>query len=178
MSQPGPGTPNPWKVFAKARGLRFVGPSSVFVHERSNVLEGVIDDVALVVDACMEASRDRFVTHTRVTGRAVAPVPLRLAVQSRQGGAEIPDGALRGLDDPEFDKRFAVKATPAEPVRKMLGEDVRLALLRFPEPLVLQYDGGEARLFWEGVEKDVDTLALGTEVVLAACRFRRSGGYR
>jgi hypothetical protein len=178
MTQSRPGGADPWQIFARKRGLRFFEGSAVFVHERSHVLEGVIDDVALVVDTCMECSRDRFVAHTRVTGRAVAKVPMTVAVQTRQGPADVPEGALRSLDDPEFDERFVVKAAPAGPVRTLLGEDVRQALLRFAPPLVLLYDEGEARLFWEGHEKKLETLEVAADVILALCRFRRGGGYR
>jgi len=177
MTQRAPGGGDPWKLFARKRGLRHVGPSLLVVNERGHV-EGVVDDVLLVLDTCMESSRDRFVSHTRVTGRAVAPVPLRMAVQSRDGAAEVPEGALRSLEDPEFDERFVVKATPIDAVRALLGEDLRSALLRFREPLVLTYGAGEARLFWEGFEKELDTLELAADIVLATCRFRGSGGYR
>jgi hypothetical protein len=63
-------------------------------------------------------------------------------------------------------------------VRALLGEGLRGALLRFPEPLFLTYDGGETRLIWEGEEGDDVTLGLAADIVLAACRFRAAGGYR
>jgi hypothetical protein len=175
---PGDGPkPDAWRLLARKRALRYVGPSLLVVSDQAHV-EGVIDDVAIVVDTCMESSRDRFALHTRVTGRAVAPLPMRMAVQSRSGQAEPPEGALQGLGEPDFDQRFSVKAAPAGPARSLLGEDVRVALLRFPEPLVLMYAHGEARLFWEGRERELETLETAADIVLATCRFRAAGGYR
>jgi hypothetical protein len=177
MTQRAPANPDPWRLLARRRGLRYVGPSLLVVNDRAH-LEGVIDDVALVVDTCMECSRDRFVGHTRVTGQAVARLPIRVAAQSRDTRADPPDGALPGLDDPGFDERFVVKATPPKPVRDVLGDEVRHALVRFPEPLVLTYGEGEVRLFWEGLEKKLETLEMAAEIVLAVCRFRPAAGYR
>jgi hypothetical protein len=168
-----------------------VAPSPVFVEQRSRVLHGVVDGVPIVIDTCREASRVHFVPHTRVTGRAVAPVALRLSVQTRQE-LEAPESEafaerparVTTPDDPDFEQRFVVRASapdstrPPAQIRALLGEELRAALVRFPEPLLLTYEAGETRLLWEGEENDDVALGLGAEIVLAACRFRPATGYR
>src|SRR5579859_1844697 len=144
-----------WQSFAYTRGLRFVPPSAAFVNERTRLIEGIVEDVPLVVDTCMESSRDRFVTHTRVSGRAVAPAPTLIAVQSRLTRVTPAPGSLRGLGEPDFDERFFVKAVPAPTARLVLDDGTRLALVRFPKPLMFTYNAGEARVFWEGEEAEV-----------------------
>jgi hypothetical protein len=126
-----------------------------------------------------------------VTGRAVAPVPVRVAVQSRLDRQDVQTALddrdfriLRTPDDPEFEERFFTRAAVPESAdalaqaRALLGEELRAALSRFPEPLVMTYDAGETRLFWEGEERDETRLELGADIVLAACRFRRATAYR
>jgi hypothetical protein len=167
-----------WSAFARARKLRDSAPVNGLVERRARVLEGVLDDVPLVVDLCMESSLDRFVHHTRVTGRVVAPLETQIAVLTRHALVDPPRGRLVALGDREFDARFYVKASPVEPAFKVLSDAVRDSLLRFPHPLMFVYERDAARLFWEGIEADAATLESAAQAILAACAFRPAAAYR
>jgi hypothetical protein len=168
-----------WAAFAYARGLRYVPPTTTLLEGRGRVVEGVEDDVALVLDTCMESSRDRFVAHTRITGKAVAPVEARVAILTKQDRVDPPYGCIEGLGEAVFDERFYVKCDPASVLRKIVDDDVLRAMLRFPQPMLFTYDGELGRMHWEGEERELETLQLAADVILAACRWKRGqAGYR
>jgi hypothetical protein len=173
-----PRSVDPWSAFARARRLRDNAPRSGLVERRARILEGVLDDVPVVVDVCMESSLDRFVPHTRVSGRVVAPVETQIAVVTRHPLVEPPLGQLVELGDREFDGRFYVKASPIEPAFKVLGDLLRGSLLGFPHPLMFTYERDMARLFWEGFETDPAALESAAQAILAACSFRPARAYR
>ncbi len=165
-----------WRQFALARGLRYEPPGGARVERQRGWIEGVIDDVPLVFDTCLESSRDRAALHTRVTGSAVSVIEARVSVASRTG-IEPPVRA-EPVGDAEFDARFYVVGSPTDAARGVLDEPLRAFLLDFTPSLWFTYDGGTARLFWEGEERDPNTLGKAADVVVAACRFRRAAGYR
>jgi hypothetical protein len=170
--------PDPWSELARAHGLRDTRVTDGFVDRRARVLEGIVDEVPLVIDTCMESSRDRFVPHTRVSGRVIAPVATQISVLTRDPLVEPPQGRLVELGDRDFEGRFFVKADPPEPAIRVMGEDLRGRLLGFPHPLMFIYERDMARLFWEGREADVVTLGLALDAVVAACSFRVAVAYR
>jgi hypothetical protein len=167
-----------WSAFARAHKLRDSSPSSGLIEQRVRVLEGILKDVPIVVDMCMESSLDRFVPHTRVSGRVVAPLETQIAIVTRHPRVEPPRGRLVELGDREFDRHFYTKANPSDLASLILAAPLRGALLGFPRALMFTYEGESARLFWEGREKDAATLELATDAVLAACAFRPLGAYR
>jgi hypothetical protein len=182
VSPPSPSNPprsiDAWSAFARARKLRDSAPTPGLVERRVRVLEGVLDDVPIVVDICMESSLDRFVPHTRVTGRILAPVGTQIAILTRHELVEPPRGELLSVGDREFDGRFYVKANPIGPAFTVLRDQLRATLLGFPHALMFTYERDAARLFWEGLESEPATLDLATEAVLAACTFRPAAAYR
>lgn len=171
-----------WREYAQTYGLELVPPGA-FVESRSPLVQGVIDGIEVRLDLHDVRSGDRRVPITRL--RATAPAPSDAALRVELRSPDLPeDASTMPTLDAEFDATFVVQVRGDDDARRraarLLGDDVRAALLRVDRPgLRLDVDGGDIELSWRGAERSLATLDAASEALLAVARFRPgAAGYR
>jgi hypothetical protein len=91
--------------------------------------------------------------------------------------ATISAHALPDTGDDDFDAHFFLRGTDPKVAERLLTQDVRQALMRFPLGICIAYDNGEISLVWSG-DGVIDVLAVDAacEIILAASTTRPSAG--
>jgi hypothetical protein len=166
-----------WQRYAWGKRFRFRPASGQWPRARSPRVEGRVDGVDLVIEACTITIRGRPRPCTRVWGRAAEPYPARVLVSSDPRlvqGPGVHDLEPVRLGDPFFDHALAVRTSSGDAACRLLPPPVRRALQgllssTYRLALVFTVDDGDVSLTWLGEETRPAMLDEVCTVVAHAC---------
>jgi len=176
-----------WQRYAWSKRFRFRPASGEWPRARSPRIEGRVEDIDVVIEACTITVRGWPQPCTRVWARSMSAFPARLIVSSDSRllqGPGVGDLDRVRTGDAWFDHALAVRASSADAAARWLPARVRRDLQAFLstgyKPAVsLQVNGREVSLIVLGEETRPATLDEACGVVARACAAaERSGGYR
>jgi hypothetical protein len=166
-----------WERYAWSKRFRFRAASGEWPHARSPRIEGRVDDIDVVIEACSMTIRGSPRPCTRVWARTAVPYPARVIVSSDARlvqGPGVHDLEPLRMGDPFFDHALTVRASSADAACRMLPPPVRrdlqgLLSAAYRPALVLQVDDCEVSLTWLGEETRPAMLDEACGVVARAC---------
>jgi hypothetical protein len=166
-----------WQRYAWSRRLRFRPARGEWPHARAPRIEGRIEDIDLVIEACAMTIRGAPRPCTRVWARSAVPSPARVVVSSDPRlvqGPGVHDLEPMALGDPAFDRQLAVRASSGDAACRLLAPPLRRSLegllgTSYRVALVLNFDDGEVSLTWLGEETRPAMLDEACAVVARAC---------
>jgi hypothetical protein len=172
-----------WERYAWSKRFRFRPASGQWPHARAPRIEGRVEDVELVIEACSMTIRGSPRPCTRVWARAAVPVPARVIVSSDAKLVQGPgahDLEPMRMGDAFFDAALSVRASSADAACRLLPPRVRrdlqgLLTAAYRPALVLQVDDGEVSLTWLGEETRPAMLDEACGVVARACAAAAGG---
>jgi hypothetical protein len=166
-----------WQRYAWSKSFRFLPATGQWPHARSPRVEGRVDDIDVVIEACTMTIRGSSRPCTRVWARAPLPNPARVVVSSDpkllQGPGVHELQAVR-MGDPFFDQALAVRTSSGEAAYRLLPPALRRALQGLLSSthrlaIVLKVEEGEVSLTWLGEETRPAMLDEACAVVVSAC---------
>lgn len=168
---------NLWERYAWSKKFRFRPATGERPHARSPRIEGRVEDVDLVIEACTLTVGGSPRPCTRVWANTAAPVPARVVVSSDPRLVQGP--WVHGLEpmtmgDAFFDHALSVRASNGDAACRLLRPALRRSLQglltsTFNMGVVLQVLDGEVSLTWLGEETHPSTLDEACAVVARAC---------
>jgi hypothetical protein len=176
-----------WQRYAWSKRYRFRAASGDWPRARSPRIEGRVEDVDVVIEACTITVRGTPRPCTRVWARSPVDPSGRLIAASDSRLVQGPgatDLARIRTGDAFFDHSLVVRASSGDVASRWLSARVRRDLQAFLstgyKPVVcLQVDGGEVSLIVLGEETRPATLDEACGVVARACAAaERWAGYR
>ncbi|HEY8042617.1 MAG TPA: hypothetical protein VIF15_22600 [Polyangiaceae bacterium] len=175
-----------WQDYAWTKHYAFRPATGQRPNARSPRIEGRIDDVELVIEACSMTIGGAPRPCTRIWGRAAVSSPARVVVSSDPRlvqGPGIHDLEPMSLGDPFFDHALAVRASSGDAACRLLPPALRRALQglltsTYRLAMVLQLDDGEVSLTWLGEETRPAMLDEACAVVARACATPGHDAYR
>jgi hypothetical protein len=176
-----------WQRYAWSKRFRFRPASGEWPRARSPRIEGRVEDVDVVIEACTITVRGAPRPCTRIWARSPTAYPARVVVSSDPRlvqGPGVHELERVRMDDPFFDHSLSVRASSGEAASRWLSPRVRRdlqALLStgYKPAVSLQVDGGEVSLIVLGEETRPATLDEACGVVARACASaERSAAYR
>jgi hypothetical protein len=162
-----------WRAFASSRGFRCVRDSGPWYRRKSDAIEGSIDGVPFRLDTYVVSTGHSHTTFTRATSPLERPVAAKLTISPRTFLTAI--GAAFGLKsirtgDSAFDARMSLRSNAPREALALVDETVRSRLRALDRRASLVVDGKEAKVKWQGAEKDAAVLDAACELVSAVAR--------
>jgi hypothetical protein len=175
-----------WKSYACSKQYRFRPASGQWPHARAPRIEGRVDDIDVVIEACTMTIRGSPHPCTRVWGRATVPHPSRIVVSSDPKllqGPGVHELEPVALGDPFFDHALAVRTSSGDAACRLLPPPLRRSLQgllssTYRLAMVLKFEEGEVSLTWLGEETRPAMLDEACAVVARACAPAGSAAYR
>jgi hypothetical protein len=166
-----------WQRYAWSKRFRFQPATGQWPHARAPRIEGKVDDVDIVIEACRMTIRGSSRPCTRVWARAPVPYPARVVVSSDAKlvqGPGVHELEVVRLGDPFFDHALAVRTSSGDAAYRLLPPPLRRALQgllssTYRLALVLKVEEGEVSLTWLGEETRPAMLDEACTVVVRAC---------
>jgi hypothetical protein len=175
-----------WKSYAWSKRFRFLPASGQWPNARSPRIEGRVDDIDVVIEACTMTIKGSPRPCTRVWGRAAVPHPARVVVSSDPRlvqGPGVHELERVALGDPFFDHALAVRTSSGDAACRLLPTSLRRSLQgllssTYRLSMVLKLEEGEVSLTWLGEETRPAMLDEACAVVARACAPGGSAAYR
>jgi hypothetical protein len=166
-----------WQRYAWSKRFRFLPASGQWPHARAPRIEGRVDDIDIVIEACTMTIRGSSRPCTRVWARAPLPNPSRVVVSSDPKllqGPGVHELESVALGDPFFDHALAVRTSSGDAACRLLPPALRRALQgllssTYRLAMVLKLEEGEVSLTWVGEETRPAMLDEACAVVVSAC---------
>jgi hypothetical protein len=175
-----------WESYAFSKRFRFLPMSGQWPHTRAPRIDGRVDDVDVVIEACTMTIKGSPRPCTRVSARSAVPLPARVVVASDPRLVQGPGmHSLEpvALGDPGFDDALAVRASSGDAACRLLPPPLRRALQgllssTYRLAMVLSLDDGEVSLTWLGEETRPAMLDEACAIVVRACAVGGAAAYR
>jgi hypothetical protein len=176
-----------WQRYASSKRFRFLPASGQWPRARSPRIEGRVDDIDIVIEACTMTIRGSSRPCTRVWARAPLPSRARVVVSSDPKllqGPGVHELESIKVGDPFFDHALCVRTSSGDAACRLLPPPLRRALQgllssTYRLGMVLKLEEGEVSLTWLGEETRPAMLdEVCAVVVNACCAGAASAAYR
>jgi hypothetical protein len=162
-----------WRGFASSRGFQWTAASGPWYRKPSDAIDGSTQGVPFRLDTYTVSTGKSQIVYTRAAGSLARPIEAKLVVSRRTfftgigerfGRRSIPTG------DRSFDEKWALRSKAPDAARRLVDETVRARVRALDRRAILQVEGKEARVWWNGRETDPSVLDAACDLVAAVVR--------
>jgi hypothetical protein len=162
-----------WRAYASSRAFRWIQASGPWYRRTSDAIEGSVQGVPFHLDTYVVSTGKSHVTFTRATcaleGQAAANCTITPRTIFTGFGEALGVKSIR-TGDPAFDAKLSLRSKDPRGALALVDETVRSRLRALDRRASLVVAGKEAKLRWNGAEKDPAVLDAACEIVSAVAR--------